>query len=128
VSRKSIGNLVGWIYRHPDAEKNSANCWSIMNLLALCVAINEMVCRPTHWEQSVIYVSQPVAVRQGDAIAGSITIEPSPSYRRLISALHRDYFNYVSQNHRLLVNILVSRTTYRLFYYSFSLTAFGRRQ
>jgi len=42
-----------------------------------------MVCRPTHWEQSVIYVSQPVAVRQGDAIAGSITIEPSPSYRRL---------------------------------------------
>ena len=50
-----------------------------------------MVCvpRPTHWEQSVIYISRPVAVRQGDTVAGSITIVPSPSYQRLIGLFLR---------------------------------------
>ena len=41
--------------------------------------------RPTHWEQSVMYVSRPFAIRQADVIAGSITIVPSPSYQRLIA-------------------------------------------
>jgi len=43
------------------------------------------LCSPTHWEQSVIYVSRPVAVRQADIINGIITILPSPSYQRLIT-------------------------------------------
>jgi len=45
------------------------------------------MCRPTHWEQSVVYVNRPVAVRQGDVIAGSITIVPSPSYQRLVASV-----------------------------------------
>jgi len=56
----------------------------LLNLSAFCEIMCH-VCRPTHWEQSVIYISQPLAVRQGDAISGSITIVPSPSYQRLIA-------------------------------------------
>ena len=33
----------------------------------------------------MIYASRPVTVRQGDTIAGSITVVPSASYQRLIA-------------------------------------------
>ena len=45
------------------------------------------VFRLTHWEQSVIYVTHPVAVKQADSISGTVTILPSPLCQRLIAEL-----------------------------------------
>jgi hypothetical protein len=40
--------------------------------------------RVTHWEQTAIFLKEPIAVKLGDKIAGSIALSPNSLNERLV--------------------------------------------
>ena len=61
--------------------------------------------RSTHWEQSVLYIDQPLMVKQGDDISGKITMSPNAKYFRCISFPLK---SYLLQKMQILIEIISS--------------------
>ena len=41
--------------------------------------------KETHWKQSILYLDNETSVKQDSKISGSISLSPSPNYRRFLS-------------------------------------------